>query len=41
MTRMENLRIPALEAGVVEQTILDKPTSRLQRYRITALGCRL
>ena len=29
---------PALAAGWVEMTIPDKPTSRLQRYRLTAAG---
>ena len=29
---------PALDAGLVEMTIPDKPTSRSQRYRITAAG---
>jgi len=29
---------PALEAGLVEFTIPDKPHSRLQRYRLTAAG---
>jgi ATP-dependent DNA helicase RecG len=31
---------PALQAGVVEMTLPDKPNSRLQRYRLTALGQR-
>ena len=31
---------PALQAGVVEMTLPDKPNSRLQRYRLTALGLR-
>ncbi len=38
----ENFRIsylkPALDAGLVEMTIPDKPNSRLQKYRLTALG---
>jgi ATP-dependent DNA helicase RecG len=30
--------VPALERGLVEMTIPDKPNSRLQRYRLTAPG---
>ena len=32
---------PAVSAGFVEMTIPDKPTSRLQRYRLTDKGCSL
>lgn len=38
----ENFRLtylaPALDAGLIEMTVPDKPTSRLQKYRLTAKG---
>lgn len=32
--------LPALEGGLIEMTLPDKPNSRSQRYRLTALGQR-
>jgi hypothetical protein len=36
--RLAAYLLPALEAGLVEMTIRDKPTSCLQNYRLTAMG---
>ena len=30
--------LPALDAGLIKMTLPDKPTSRLQKYRLTARG---
>ena len=42
MTHREHFRStymkPALETGVAEMTLPDKPNSSNQRYRLTALG---
>jgi ATP-dependent DNA helicase RecG len=37
-TFRRNYLHPALEQGLIEMTIPDKPQSRLQRYRLTAEG---
>jgi len=42
LSSQENFRklylLPALQNGLVEMTIPDKPNSRLQKYRLTAKG---
>ena len=44
LTHREHFRLfylkPALEAGLVEMTMPDKPNSRNQRYRLSAFGKR-
>lgn len=38
---LRNVITPAIEAGLIERTIPDKPTSRNQRYRLTDKGRQL
>ena len=44
LTNREHFRktylVPALERGIIEMTLPDKPNSRSQRYRLTPLGQR-
>ena len=45
LTHRENFRLkylkPALEQGFIEMTIPDRPSSKLQKYRLTILGKQL
>ena len=38
MTTWNQVLRPLMDAGWIEMTIPDKPTSRMQRYRTTAAG---
>ena len=37
-TLRDNYLHPALQAGLIEMTVPDKPNSRLQKYRLTEKG---
>ena len=40
-TFQSNYLLPLIAAGLIERTIPDKPTSRLQKYRLTDKGRQL